>query len=440
MDTSVKFDNSQNNSFQSTPRKISAYGWYVLGLPWFISAMVAVLNFSLGVTLPSMQSEIGFSTTQAGYLSSIGWFITPVLMFPMAGFANRYGVKKLFSITFIGMGIMIMIQGFSESYMVIFIARMLALSCAVGITPALSLLKQKWVPISKITNVNGIESLMNPVGQILAMSVIPVALSNNSNWHMVYIFLGCVILVFGILWFFTGKNEPVTPHHSGKKLPPAKSKISLFSALRYKEIWLDCVGVMGTSVAWTAFFTFWPTYAINELNLSLTKAGLLFTALPMGSIIASIVMPVIAKKAGVEKPFIWMWGLLLPGFYYSMLVTANPILIALGAFGAGFGAFAFVPFTMSLFYKIKGMVRPEEISVGSGMMMVFVGIGSGLGPIISSQLFQISGNLLTALKFCCIFPLTITLFGIFLPERGRIALENEDNKTLQDGFYDDLCY
>lgn len=422
----LSLEDSRTNPKLNSIGKISFLGWVMLWLPWSVLAFVAVLNFSIGMVLTSMQNDIGFSTVQAGYLSSIGWFITVVLMFPLAGLTNRYGAKKVLTIIFIVIGIMFLIQSIAKTFTVLIIARLVGLGCAVGITPALSYLKQNWVPLQKITSINGIESLMNPVGQLIAMLAVPLLLEKSGGWRTVLQILGVLILLVGIVWSIAGRDAPRKEAGESRRTSDEKVKhTSVFSALRFNVIWLAPIAVMGTSVVWTAYFTFWPTYATQNLHLSLSLVGMLFAAFPIGSIVASLVMPPIVEKAGIEKPFVWVWGLILPATYYSMLISASPILIALGAFFAGFGAFAFVPFTASQPFKIRGIL-PEEITVGSGLMMLFVGIGSGLGPIICSHIYTATGNLQTALALCCLFPITLVLFGLFLPERGRIALAREE--------------
>ena len=60
-----------------------------------------------------------------------------------------------------------------------------------------------------------------------------------------------------------------------------------------------------------------------------------------------------------------------------------------------------------------------------GILIVIVSVGAALGGIVPGSIFQATGSLHTALVVCCLTPLTLGILGLFLPERGRKALERD---------------
>jgi predicted MFS family arabinose efflux permease len=402
---------------------LSTYAWFVLSLPWALLALTSTLNFALGIILLPMQQDLLFDTRQAGYLSSLSWFVTIVLMIPITVIMNRYGTRVIMSITFLLIATMVVLQSLATSYMMMLITRMVGLGLAVGITPAVSFLKRNWVPITKITTINGVESLMNPIGQIFATFLIPLFLIQFNNWRYIFRIIGVIIFFLGVIWLFFAREKPI---QVDKPINNESNKKSIFRVFRNEVIWLLIFGMSGTSLVWTAFFTFWPSFASENLKITINFVGLILTAFPIGSIVASLIVPMISQKIGVEKPFIWVWGFLLPLFYFGMLTVKSPIILAVNTFLTGFAAFAFVPLCASIPFKIKG-ITSGEVAVSSGAMIMFIGFGGGIGPIIASQISHFTGSMFIGLAMCALFPLTLGICGLFLPERGRHALEKENN-------------
>ena len=416
---------------QTAVEKISGKAWLILSIPWLMIIIGAILNFAIGVMIPSMQEDIGFGAAQAGTLSSISWFITALVTIPLTALINRYGPKLMLTIILFAMGALILVQGAATSYSVLLIARGLGLGLVAGLAPALVLLKQMWVGPSKIVTVNGVEAFTNPAGQVLSTALVPTLLVMFSGWRTTVYFIGGLSLLMAIIWLFVGAEKSYTTKASQTGEKSGESAIETFTAAaRVKAIWLLSFAWPGTTLVWIAFFTFWPTFAVEKLGISLTTAGLILSALPIGSIVASLTAPIICDKWGKEKPMIWMWGLILPVCYYAMLATSNTVLLVIASFAAGFGAFAFVPPGLSLPYKIG--LNPKVVAMGMAIMMTLITLGGAAGPLIAGNIIESSGDLFKALAICCLSPLTLFIFGIFLPERGRLALEREARKAKAD--------
>jgi predicted MFS family arabinose efflux permease len=270
------------------------------------------------------------------------------------------------------------------------------------------------VPITKIAEINGVEAMMIPLGQIMATSMIPLFLTHVGTWQMVYQIISGVTLVMALIWFVIGKDTP-QKDHPDRPVQTAQ-KVSVVRVLKHPVILLAGLCVIGTASVSAATFSFWPTFAIEHFHYSLTTTGFILSLTPIGSVLSSILIPWISKKIGVEKPLIWIWGFLMPIFYYLMLSSSNTLIVAMASFLAGFGSMAFVPLLLSYVFRIREF-SAGEITLGVGIYNICVAIGLGLGPLVISQIFQYSQDLGLALKIGCLAPLALAIGGLFLPEQ-----------------------
>lgn len=386
----------------------------MLALPWMLIIMFGIVNFSIGLFLPLMQKEIGFGSSQAGYLTSIGGFVTILLTFPLTAYVNRYGPRRSLIITFVIFALTLFLQAATTSYWVILIARALNLGIFVFNTPALSHLKQSWVPITKMTEINGLEAMMIPLGQIMATAMIPLFLTHIGSWHMVYQILSAVILMMALGWFFFGKDAPQVEHPD--RVAQDTQKVSVIRVLKHPVILLSGFCVIGTAAISAATFAFWPTFAIEIFHYSLTTTGFILSLTPIASVLSSILIPWVSKKIRVEKPLIWVWGFLMPIFYFLMLSSANTLIVATASFLAGFSSMAFVPLLLSFLFRIRGF-SSGEVTLGVGIYNICVAIGLGLGPLVVSQIYQSSGDLGVALRIFSLAPLALAIGGLLIPEQ-----------------------
>lgn len=389
----------------------------MLALPWSLIIIFGIVNFSIGLFLPLMQKEIGFDSSQAGYLTSIGGFVTILLTFPLTAFVNRYGSRRSLIITFVLFALTLFLQAATTSYWVILIARALNLGIFVFNTPALSQLKQSWVPITKMTEVNGLEAMMIPLGQIIATALVPLFLTHIGTWQMVYQILSALILVLALIWFFIGKDSPQAEHPD--QPVSGSPKVSILRVWKHPVILLAGISVIGTASISAATFAFWPTFAIDQFHYSLTTTGYILSLTPIASVLSSMLIPWISRRTGVEKPLVWIWGFLMPIFYFLMLSSPNPLIVAPASFLAGFGSMAFVPLLLSYLFRIRGF-STGEVTLGVGIYNICVAIGLGLGPLLVSQIYQSSGDLGLALRICSLAPLALAIGGLLIPEHMLI--------------------
>ena len=403
----------------ATKEKIPGRGMLLTSFGWIAILLSYFGTFALGLILPYMCEEMGLDSVSLGSsLSSLAFLVKVIVYIPLAMFAARANPKYFLAIVYIMLGGSLILHGLANNVTGLYVGRIMMAAAGSGIMAPLALVKTNWIPKSRLGGLNGIENAVGTVGQYFALSVTVPLIGILGSWRSVLAIFGGIGIIIGVLWIVLFKeNEAV-----GKIVPAQKKPFfqPIGEALKHRSVWLLGIGWPGTTLVWIAITTFWPTYAAEDLGISLEVSGVLRGLIPVGSIIGSLTAPKLADMIGVDKLMLWPWGLILPVTYFLPLVISNVPLIAVCFFIAGYGAYAFVPVAMTHVYKLPG-ISPAAIGGGISFILTLTSLGGTLAGVLVKALYGSLG-LAGALKVCCLSPLLWFATTIFLPEYGRKAM------------------
>ena len=403
----------------ATKEKIPGRGMLLTSFGWIAILLSYFGTFALGLILPYMCEEMGLDSVSLGSsLSSLAFLVKVIVYIPLAMFAARANPKYFLAIVYIMLGGSLILHGLANNVTGLYVGRIMMAAAGSGIMAPLALVKTNWIPKSRLGGLNGIENAVGTVGQYFALSVTVPLIGILGSWRSVLAIFGGIGVIIGVLWIVLFKeNEAV-----GKIVPAQKKPFfqPIGEALKHRSVWLLGIGWPGTTLVWIAITTFWPTYAAEDLGISLEVSGVLLGLIPVGSIIGSLTAPKLADMIGVDKLMLWPWGLILPVTYFLPLVISNVPLIAVCFFIAGYGAYAFVPVAMTHVYKLPG-ISPAAIGGGISFILTLTSLGGTLAGVLVNALYGSLG-LAGALKVCCLSPLLWFATTIFLPEYGRKAM------------------
>ena len=403
----------------ATKEKIPGRGMLLTSFGWIAILLSYFGTFALGLILPYMCEEMGLDSVSLGSsLSSLAFLVKVIVYIPLAMFAARANPKYFLAIVYIMLGGSLILHGLANNVTGLYVGRIMMAAAGSGIMAPLALVKTNWIPKSRLGGLNGIENAVGTVGQYFALSVTVPLIGILGSWRSVLAIFGGIGVIIGVLWIVLFKeNEAV-----GKIVPAQKKPFfqPIGEALKHRSVWLLGIGWPGTTLVWIAITTFWPTYAAEDLGISLEVSGVLLGLIPVGSIIGSLTAPKLADMIGVDKLMLWPWGLILPVMYFLPLVISNVPLIAICFFIAGYGAYAFVPVAMTHIYKLPG-ISPAAIGGGISFILTLTSLGGTLAGVLVKALYGSLG-LAGALKVCCLSPLLWFATTIFLPEYGRKAM------------------
>ncbi|KEY60402.1 nitrate/nitrite transporter [Serratia sp. DD3] len=405
--------------------KIPGRGWTIVLIAWLAFMLANLSNFAFGVVLPDMRAEIGFDLNMAGWLSAIAWIGKGLLTIPIICFISKGKPKTVLFTIFLLLGFGMILQGLATNVVMLFIGRLFVMGVAAGIVSVLVVFKIQWIPKEKLGSINGVEMFTGPAGQMLGTAAFPIFLAMVSGWRDVMIAMGVGALFLAVLWLLIAKDKTDSNSKNYDKVPVLQP---LKEALKHKNTWLLAFAWPMTSITWIAVYTFWPTYAVESLNLSIKEAGMILGLLPIGSAIACLVSPVLAQKWGYDKPLIVASGIVLPFAYYSLMLTNSVLLLSISAFISGYAAYNFVPLAFTTLYKTN--MSPRAVSMGTGFIFSLVGLGGAVGGAATGWLGTQYG-LETALSLTCITPILFAVFTMFLTETGWKAEQKSKNTVLE---------
>jgi len=395
--------------------------WTLLLIVWVSMAVSQILTFSYGMMLPQIMDEFKFDYATIGLVGSVASIVGIFTTIPLVLMSKNFNVKYTIPIILIISAAGVLIFGLAQDLTMLFVGRIIPAVVGSALAATLVLYKIASVPPSRIGEVNGIENFIGPIGQVIATLVMAQILLLVGGWRNVYIIVAILMVVCAVLWFVFFKEKKISPKAATKEKAEVKVK-ALRDAIKVPSFWLFAIGWPGTTIVWIAMFYYWPSYAQASRGLSAAQSGLVLSFIPIFSALASLIAPRITRKVGVDKPFIWMWGFLLPLFYFGMLQTSNIFLLCLASAAAGFGAYFFVPLAFTTIYKLG--LHPQVVAIGTAMIMtgVAVGIAAGSG-IIGALITAFDGDIYKTLAISCLTPLLWGILTLFVPERGRKWME-----------------
>lgn len=413
---------SENNKGQKTNGTV----WTLLFCAWVAMAASQIITFGYGMMMPSIMEEVGVGTDVMGRIGGVASWFTVLLTIPGALFCIKFNPKYSVPVVTVCMAAGLFLFGRANSIPMMYISRIIAASFSQLIATCLVGTKLRGVPPETMTQVNGIENFVGPIGQVIATMAMAQFLALVGGWRNVYGTIAIVMAAAAVIYFIVWGNGNKVNYGQAMQTEQAAAtdEPGTFAALKEawsnKVVWLTSLAWPGTTIVWIAMFYFWPTYATTELGISLQQSGTVLAMIPVFSAIASLTSPILARKIGYDKPLIWPWGLILPVCYYMMTQLSNIFLLCVFSAIAGYGAYCFVPLAFTNIYKL-GMSR-KAVTLGTSTILTFVAVGSAIAGTVVGTLTTVFG-LKNALAISCLTPIWFGVLTFFLPELGRKKME-----------------
>jgi len=384
-----------------------------MGNLWGMDLANVFVFMSIGVLIPIWKDDLGMTPLQAGIMGSAGFFGFGIMALPASIWLTKYNPKLVTFVSALAMACAALLHAVAPNVAVLIIARFAFVVFAVSRIQMQIIFIQQWFQPRLYAVINSLDFSNRSVGQMIGIAAAPSLVILLGGWRALYVAIAIVLILFSILWLFIGKERLRTQAEGG----PAPQVGSPAGVLRrHKILWVVAASQVGAAVAFASFMTFYPTYAMDHLNISLTTVGIVMAAFPVGGILGSLSAGTLSQLMGKRKPFIWGPGLFLPVFYFALLLVNSVPLSMLLLFGAGICAMAVPPILATIPLDMK--LPPREAAVSIGLMRTLFPMGATLGPLIVGAIEQSTGSLFLGLSI--VSPLACTLFfcGKFLPETG----------------------
>lgn len=412
------------------------YAWIVMPHLWAMDLVNNMIFFSIGVLIPIWKDDLGISSTQAGLLGSAGFLGFGLAALPASIWLTRFSPKKITLLCAAGMGALAIGQSVATATLVLMVTRLLFVMLAAARIQIQVIFIQQWFQPRFYAPINSLDFGSRAFGQMVAIAATPALILLLNGWRNYYLILGAGMLAITVSWVFLGKDRNRSQQEGGSS-PQIGSPAGVLR--RHKVLWLVAGAQMGAAVAFGSFMTFYPTYAIDRLDISLETAGLLMGVFPVGATLGTLVAGPLSQMVGRRKPFIWVPGLLLPTSYILLLQMNSLPLSMLFLFTAGFGAMTVPPILATIPMDMR--LPHREVAVAQGLIRTLFPFSAMWGPLFVGLMEERTGSLYLGLMI--VAPLAITLFiaGILLPEtgaKGRAPITVSSSQPIsRPGHYND---
>lgn len=396
---------------QAHPR----YRWLLFVAYLVVSGAPLLVQFSIGVMLPEISDDLALSEAQQGILGAVGWFATLVLYIPLSALMARYSPVHVTSLsTLFGVGA-ILLQVVAPNFALTLLGRFLLVVPTIAYGPARTLLMQQWFRPGEFTHVNGLSIAAFGVTELLAIWGSPIIIEVLGGWRAALFAYGVVNAASLVVWVVLARDHPDHDAHLAEG-DSQGSLAALRTVVRRVDVWWLLLASVGTAMTWSSFFTFWPTYAVDSLDIDLETAGFIWGLGSMALTVMSLLTGRLTNRFPRRKPLIMLSFVLHAPTFLLMLSTGNTALLTVYAVLMG-AAWFFIPILNTVPFELP-RVKAREVAMIWSLFMVAGNLGTTTGPLFVGFAAGYTDGLALPLALSNLFLLFSVVGVLLLPETG----------------------
>jgi len=361
-----------------------------------------------------LKQELFLTHAQTSLLFTAPMLMIVAVAIPAGIIADRIGARKAAGIGAIIIAVGAILRGTATDA-----SSLLAFTFIYGVGlgwlfPNLLKLVSTWAPREKAGVATGIFFTGIFAGSALALAItMPLIFPITNTFQGVFFIWSIPPIAAAILWWALVREPTRNSIHSK---PVSRGNISLRQISRNKNLWLVSILFLLNNFF---FFTWigWAPALMMLKGATPDLAGLISSITMWVGIPAVLLMPRLAYKLGLRKPFLWVpsivlalasWGAIHVSLRMSWLLMA---LVGV-ANNTRFVTIMALP---------VDMMSKEEVGTASGLVLSIGYIGGIIGPLIGGRILDLTGSL--DLSLLVLVGVSIAAAGIAftLPETGPKA-------------------
>ncbi len=391
------------------------YRWVLICLYLMSNVSAQMVINTLGILLPSISANVesgglGLSPSQQGLLGSAPFWSTIALAIPIAWAGSRLSPKWLTLITLVGCALCLFMQGWAPVFAFLLLGRLLFGIFTIAQQPARALLTRQWFPAREVVLVNGLSNVFFGlvVGGGLALSPVILILLGD-DWRGTLRIFAFYYVALAAIWLVMGRDRVTEEFSSGQSQPLLPL---LRSALSHRDLWICGGGFAGATMAFSAYVAFYPTFMLQEYDVSLRTSGI---ALALDVILGGVGGLAIGYYAATwrkEGLFLQVLGIVMVGSFLGMILFDSVSIIFLMSIINGV-AWTFFPILITVPFNLRG-IQPRQLAVSFSFVMMLISLGQALGPLFIGFLEEATGNLKLTMFIASFTPLSLIIAGATL--------------------------
>ena len=393
------------------PEKSSKMPWTILGSAWLLAFAIYSPMFCVPPMEHILKEELLLTHTQASLLFSTPLMMLVVAAIPGGLIADRIGVRKA-----AGIGIIIIVVGTILRSTATNYSSLLAFTLIFGIGiglayPNLPKVISAWTPREKAGMATGVVLTGIMVGGALALAItIPLILPITNTFQGVFFFWSIPSIAAAILWWKLVKEPPRSNIHNE---PTSRYKAMLLQVLKNKSLWL----VAALLVLENSFFFNWAGWAPALIMLkgaTAEFAGFLTSIVLWIGIPTVFLMPRLAYKLGLRKPFLWLPSIIIAFFTWGAIhIDLSLMWLPMALVGIADATRIVVILALPV-----ELMPEEKVGTASGLVLSVGYSGAIIGPLIGGRILDITGSLDLSLLVLTGISIATAVVAFMLPETG----------------------
>ena len=271
------------------------YRWILVTI-LLLGALVNYLDRStLSIANTTIAAHFNFDSIKMGLLLSAFMWPYALASLPAGWFVDKFGINKIFLFSIALWSLSSILGGLVIGFYSMYLARVLL---GIAEAPFFIIAGKVAQHFFKPTERGMAASVIN-LGPRIANGVAPpilVFLMLFTGWRWMFIILGILGLIVGIIWiiFFrkedTDKIKKISEiDKSAEKQPGVQKKINVWKLFKHPTMIWIIIGNIGSSYVFWLYLTWLPDYLIVQKHLSLKETGI-YEAIPFLVAIFAVIL------------------------------------------------------------------------------------------------------------------------------------------------------
>ncbi len=403
----------------SLSQKPTLMRWWVCVLLFFATTINYVDRQVLAILAPQLQSEIGWSEIEYGYIVTAFQLSYAVGLLMAGKLIDFLGTKRGFILSIVVWSLAAMSHALARTATGFGLARLALGVGESGNFPAAIKTIAEWFPRKERALATGIFNSGSNIGAIVAPLTVPV-IALNFGWQWAFILTG----VLGFVWlFFWVRMVRSADEHSGVNAAELalikadtdtnlEKPASLLQIIRTRKVWAIAVGKFMTDPIWW-FFLYWlPKFLNTTYGLELDKIGLPLIAAYLiadaGSIgggwLSSKFLQMGWSVNTARKTTLLICAILVvPIYWVSGMAVLWPAVLLLGL-----GMAAHTGWSANMYTLATDFFPKKDV----GTVVGFIGMAGAVGGMLMASA---TGHLLEATgSYKSLFVIAASMYGVAL--------------------------
>jgi len=288
--------------------------------PRYERQLVAILFFSWGTVFldrmsqlylaPYFAPEFHLTQAQVGTLASVLAITWAASTFFFGALSDRIGRRPVLIPAVFAFSALSWLSGLAHSYhQLLFLRALMGLAEGPTWSIMTALIEESSPPVRRGRNIGLVVSAAALVG-LSAAPVLTTQVASHLGWRSAFFVAGIPGLIAGLLiWKFVKEPSSAGGAASSEPTHRKPSFREYLFILRYRNIWLCCLGATGFMSWLFALNVFAPLYITEVRHEPATTAGFLLGASGLGSFFLGFLLPSFSDRIG-RKPVLLLMAAL----------------------------------------------------------------------------------------------------------------------------------